>query len=73
MYYCRLTSNQLNTKSSTSVLAEINICDWIIANYTLSISRNTKLKHLSHCGSIMLDCSLARFTSEVEYCMYVHS
>ena len=29
--------------------------------------RNTKLKYLNHCGTLMLDCDHARFTAKVEY------
>ena len=43
------------------------ICDFAktIPNHT-AISWNTNLKYLNHCGSLMLECSHAGFTVEVQ-------
>ena len=34
---------------------------------TFGISRNTNLEYQSHCGSLVLDCSHAKFTVQLEY------
>ena len=41
------------------------VCDLILSNrqvVTFGISRNTNFKYLSHCSSLVLDCSHARYT-----------
>ena len=41
------------------------VCDLILQNLqvvTFGISRNTNFKYLSHCSSLVLDCSHTRYT-----------
>ena len=69
VFHCKKISGCNVTNMVRTELLRLYIsilkCDWFVKTVpkgTFCISRNTNLKYWSHCGSLVLQCSHARFT-----------